>query len=80
MSARLTSKQRAALTVVVDYTCNERRGWISGPALARRLDDTTPQGAHQTAASLVRRGLLEKGYGNSQVVYRITADGLRASR
>lgn len=55
--------------------------WVSGEDLLRHLaplgEHTTAQGVHQTAASLVRRGLLEKR-ADPKIHYRITHEGTRS--
>jgi DNA-binding IclR family transcriptional regulator len=63
---KLTAHERAVLAAAFD-----QMGWSSGNSLARRTGKSLA-GAHQTAASLVRKGLLERGRGNNLVIYRLT--------
>jgi len=68
-TGRLTSQQRAALDVI-------RKGPVDVPTLAAYL--AAPRvGASRTAASLVRRGLVERVEHHGRVSYRTPADGKR---
>lgn len=71
---KLTSAQRDMLLLL-----DANQGlWFTGGDLARVLyrNHRTPQGATQTAASLVSRGLVAKGRDiDGHVCYRITREG-----
>jgi hypothetical protein len=79
MAADVTRAQRAMLVLV--YPGRNKRtlaSWWTGEDMLRMLyDHRTTQGVHQTAASLVRRGCLEKRVGGAseKVYYRITDKG-----
>lgn len=63
----LSKKQRQALDVLFSAPAP-----LDGGALARALD-TSPEGAHATAASLVRRGLVRKGKVRGAICYETIA-------
>jgi DNA-binding IclR family transcriptional regulator len=67
VTAALSKKQRSALEAV--RSSSEP---LDGVALARRLD-TSPESAHQTMASLVRRGLVRKGKVRGAIRYEAVA-------
>lgn len=76
MTDKLSENQLAALRYIHrEYLMNVYG--INGELLANVLE-TSPQGAHQTAASLVRRRLLTKGLlgPRGHVVYNITRAGV----
>lgn len=63
----LSKKQRQALDVLFSAPMP-----LDGPTLARRLE-TSPEGAHRTMASLVRRGLVRKGKVRGVIRYETLA-------
>jgi DNA-binding MarR family transcriptional regulator len=66
---RLTTRQRRALSLI------DGRGVVSRLELANLLG-TSPEGASQTAASLVRAGLIERGSKRGMgTVYKRPAGG-----
>ncbi len=78
----LTEQERRVLAVIVTAHLSGTR-WVDGPRVAR-VTGQSPQGAHQTAASLARKGALEKirreRAGRSpRVLYRVTPAGLTES-
>lgn len=66
-TSSLSKKQRHALDVLFSAPMP-----LDGAALARALE-TSPEGAHQTMASLVRRGLVRKGRVRGVVRYETLA-------
>lgn len=70
---QLTTKQRHALRLIAALN-EEAVSNVDGPTLAAHLG-TTPQGAHMTAASLVKRGLLVRAVVYGQVRYRVSERG-----
>src|SRR5258708_24420923 len=77
-----TTRETAALSAIADSSGR----LVYGPMLAHRISsrfpDTSEQGAHQAAASLVRMGLAEKR-STGATGYRLTPQafaGLRAER
>lgn len=81
---KLTPRETAALSAIADSSGR----LVYGPMLAHRISsrfpDTSEQGAHQAAASLVRMGLAEKR-STGAAGYRLTPlgkafAGLRAER
>jgi DNA-binding MarR family transcriptional regulator len=78
MAADVTRAQRAMLILLNPGSKRTRAQWWVGEDMLRMLyDHRTTQGVHQTAASLVRRGCLEKRLGGAseKVYYRITDKG-----
>src|SRR5260370_24692856 len=84
ITMKLTPRETAALSAIADSSGR----LVYGPMLAHRISsrfpDTSEQGAHQAAASLVRMGLAEKR-STGATGYRLTPlgkafAGLRAER
>jgi len=70
-AGRLTTKQRAALDLLArpGLSRGRRAGWIGLGNAAMHLD-TSREGAAQTFASLVRRGLVEREKAGGVTFYR----------
>lgn len=64
----MTGQQRACLFAL-------RHGRFVNPGYLASCLGTSPQGAVQTAASLVRQGLLERSTRHGWVEYRLTLKG-----
>jgi len=75
---KLTVNERVLLGVILSLELRSGRHHVTGPQMARAAD-TTPQGAHQTAGSLVRKGMLERQPASATrgVGYRVTVEGVR---
>jgi hypothetical protein len=76
--SEVTVAQRAMLELLCVSTNARAQGyWWDGPDMLVYLRSyhVTTQGVHQTAASLVRRGLVEKARHRGQVIYRISGKG-----
>lgn len=71
---KLTITQRRALKAL-------NRGFLTGEEILTAMYDDpgahTPQGVHQTLASLVRKGLAEKRRIAAKIRYRLTPEGKR---
>jgi hypothetical protein len=80
MSAKITEKERQLLTAL--YGARGLKNMTSFELLSaypHTFEGRTSQGIHQTAASLVRKGLVEKGRRAGLVTYRIRLEaGVRA--
>jgi len=72
----LTARQSALLQALREH---DRRQGIAAPDLVRILGtaDHSPQGIHQTAASLARKGLITKLRHHGWVFLRINPAGTR---
>ena len=68
----MTRQQR---TVLAALSARPMNGSELARALAKAGIETTTAGAHQTAASLVRRGLVQKAYPLGLVEYELTPAG-----
>jgi hypothetical protein len=72
----VTARQRAMLELLCISTNARAQGyWWDGPDMLQYLGGPAVQGVHQTAASLVRRGLIDKARRRGQVIYRISVKG-----
>lgn len=83
MTARkLSDRESAVLAVLNDDQHARTGGTPTGIFLAREMVnkgiDTSPSGAHRTAASLVRKGLARRAGTPKLQWYRITYEGRRA--